>query len=222
MCGIAGIIDNQRPVSEAQLNAMTTAIRHRGPDDEGIYINEKKSAGLGHRRLSFLDLSEKGRQPLSSADGSLWITYNGEIYNFRELKKELQQFGHVFHTNTDSEVLIYAYRQWKEKMLNRLIGMWAFAIWDEKEQTLFASRDRFGIKPFYYGEQNGRFVFASEIKAIAELKDYTRTLNVTAFADFFNYRFIPSPDTIWNEVSKLPPAHYLVWKGGKINIKRYW
>ncbi len=222
MCGIAGIIDFQHKVSEPSVRKMMDAIRHRGPDDEGVYLNESQTVGLGHRRLSFLDLSEKGRQPLSSDDGTLWLTYNGEIYNFREIKKVLQQLGHTFRTNTDSEVLIYAYRQWKEKMLDRLVGMWAFAIWDENEQTLFASRDRFGIKPFYYGEQNNRFVFASEIKAIAALSDYNRTLNHTAFADFFNYRYIPSPGTIWNEVKKLPPAHYLILKDGKTTVREYW
>lgn len=222
MCGIAGIIDFKKGVADYEIRNMTDAIRHRGPDDEGFYFNEEKNIGLGHRRLSFLDLSEKGRQPLSNEDGTLWITFNGEIYNFIELKKELQHLGHQFQSNTDSEVLIHAYEQWQESMLQKLAGMWAFAIWDEKNQTLFAARDRFGIKPFYYGEQNGRFVFASEIKAIASLKDYKRTLNKTAFADYFNYRYIPAPNTIWNEVQKLPAAHYLIWKNGCYRTSEYW
>ncbi len=222
MCGIAGIIDREKRVTESEIRSMTDAIKHRGPDDEGFYFNAEKTVGLGHRRLSFLDLSEKGRQPLSNEDGSVWISFNGEIYNYRELKSELQKAGHQFHTNTDTEVLIHAYEQWGEQMLDKLIGMWAFAIWDEKTQTLFAARDRFGIKPFYYGEQNGRFVFASEVKAIAALEDYKRTLNYTAFADYFNYRYVPAPNTIWNEVKKLPPAHFLVWKSGSISIREYW
>lgn len=222
MCGIAGIIDIKKAVAEQDILSMTDALQHRGPDDAGIYLNQTKSVGLGHRRLSFLDLSEKGRQPLSNEDGSLWISFNGEIYNFRDLKKELEQLGHHFKSNTDSEVLVHAYEQWREKMLDKLEGMWAFAIWDEKNQTLFAARDRFGIKPFYYGEQNGQFVFASEIKGIAALKDYKRTLNKSAFADYFNYRYIPSPHTIWNEVSKLPPANYLIWKDGYYSTHEYW
>jgi asparagine synthase (glutamine-hydrolysing) len=222
MCGIAGIIDFNEGVADAEIKSMTDAIKHRGPDDEGLYLNATKTIGLGHRRLSFLDLSEKGRQPLCNEDGTVWITFNGEIYNFRDVKKELQQHGHRFTSNTDSEVLVHAYEQWHEKMLDKLMGMWAFAIWDEKNQTLFASRDRFGIKPFYYGEQNGRFVFGSEIKVIAALKDFKRTLNKSAFADYFNYRYVPSPNTIWNEVKKLPAAHYLEWKNGEVAVKKYW
>lgn len=222
MCGIAGIVSINKSVTEAEIRSMTDAIKHRGPDDEGLYVNDKKTVALGHRRLSFLDLSEKGRQPLSNEDGTVWVTFNGEIYNFQDLKKELLQQGHTFRSNTDSEVLIHGYEQWGEKLLDKLIGMWAFAIWDERAQTLFAARDRFGIKPFYFGQDKERFVFASEIKAIAALKDYQRTLNYTAFADYFNYRYVPSPNTIWNEVQKLSPAHFLVWRNGKISIKRYW
>jgi len=222
MCGIAGVIDFRNGVTDAEIKSMTEAIRHRGPDNEGSYFNKEKTVGLGHRRLSFLDLSERGRQPLSNTEGTLWITFNGEVYNFLELKRELKQLGHQFHSNSDSEVLVHAYEQWREKMLDKLVGMWAFAIWDERNQTLFAARDRFGIKPFYFGEQNGRFVFASEIKAIAALGDYKRTLNKTAFADYFNYRYVPSPGTIWNEVQKLPAAHYLTWKNGRCTTQEYW
>jgi asparagine synthase (glutamine-hydrolysing) len=222
MCGIVGMVDSRRNVTQPELKLMTDAIKHRGPDDEGHFINDEAIVGLGHRRLSFLDLSEHGRQPLSNEDGTLWITFNGEIYNYRSLKQELIQHGHHFSSNTDSEVLVHAYEQWGYDMLSRLVGMWAFAIWDEKTKTLFASRDRFGIKPFYYGEQIGRFVFASEIKAIAALSDYKRTLNKSAFADYFNYRYVPAPNTIWNEVQKLSPAHYLVWKEDKVTTHEYW
>lgn len=222
MCGIVGIVDSRRNVTQPELKLMTDAIKHRGPDDEGHFINDEAIVGLGHRRLSFLDLSEHGRQPLSNEDGTLWITFNGEIYNYLPLKQELIQHGHHFSSNTDSEVLVHAYEQWGYDMLSRLVGMWAFAIWDEKTKTLFASRDRFGIKPFYYGEQNGRLVFASEIKAIAVLPDYKRTLNLSAFADYFNYRYVPAPNTIWNEVQKLPPAHYLVWNEDKVTTHEYW
>ncbi len=222
MCGIAGIIDFKNGVEANELQFMTTAIRHRGPDDEGFYINESKSVGFGHRRLSFLDLSEKGRQPLCNEKQNIWITFNGEIYNYQIIKNELQQKGHVFSSNTDSEVLIHAYEEWGVNMLDKLVGMWAFAIWEEKTQTLFAARDRFGIKPFYFGIQNERFVFASEIKAIAALKSFSLSLNYSAFANYFNYRYVPAPDTIWNEVKKLPAAHYLIWKNGKYSTHEYW
>jgi asparagine synthase (glutamine-hydrolysing) len=222
MCGIAGIIDNSHSVTLQELKAMTDAIRHRGPDDEGHYLNPAASVGLGHRRLSFLDLSAHGRQPLSNEDGTVWITFNGEIYNYAEIKQELVQLGHRFRSSTDSEVLVHAYEQWGVAMLSRLIGMWAFAIWDDNKKTLFAARDRFGIKPFYFGTQNGRFVFASEIKAIVALQGFKRTLNKTAFADYFNYRYVPAPNTIWNEVNKLPPAHYLMVKNGTYTTHEYW
>lgn len=222
MCGIAGIIDCNRLVSEMEIRKMTDALRHRGPDDEGCWLNRNKTAGLGHRRLSFLDLSEKGRQPIGNESGSIQLTFNGEIYNYAELKDELTRCGHSFRSNTDSEVLAHAYEQWGTALLNKLTGMWAFALWDESKQLLFAARDRFGIKPFYYGEHSGRFVFASEIKAIAALPDYPRTLNKTSFADYFNYRYVPPPNTIWNEVQKLPAAHYLIWQGGKISLHEYW
>lgn len=222
MCGIAGIIDFKNGVEAGSLQAMTDAIRHRGPDDEGFYLNEKKTVALGHRRLSFLDLSEKGRQPICNETGEIWLTFNGEIYNYQNIKNELQQKGHTFKSDTDSEVIIHAYEEWGANMLQKLVGMWAFALWDEKNQTLFATRDRFGIKPFYFGTKDNQFVFASEIKAISALKTFPLSLNYTSFADYFNYRYVPAPHTIWNEVKKLPPAHYLIWKNENYSIHEYW
>lgn len=222
MCGIVGIIDLKQPVRESDLTSMADSLKHRGPDDHGFYISPNQQAGLAHRRLSFLDLSEKGRQPLCNEDKSVWISFNGEIYNFRELKIELQNQGHKFASDSDTEVLVHAYEEWGENMLNKLVGMWAFAIWDEKKQRLFAARDRFGIKPLYYGFKDGFFVFASEIKAIASLKKFPLTLNKSAIADYLNYRFVPSPKSIWNEVSKLPPAYFLIWENDKIITTNYW
>jgi asparagine synthase (glutamine-hydrolysing) len=222
MCGIVGIIDLNGEVKEADLVVMGNAIQHRGPDDQGLYINENRTLGFAHRRLAFLDLSENGRQPLCNEDRSVWITFNGEIYNFRELKEELQGKGHHFCSDTDSEVLVHAYEEWKEGMLSRLIGMWAFAIWDEKCKKLFAARDRFGIKPFYYGFQKGRLVIASEIKAIVALEGFQVSLNKSAISDYLNYRFVPSPKSIWNEINKLPPACYLVFEHGRISTTKYW
>lgn len=222
MCGIVGVLDGNGAIEEKQLRAMADAIGHRGPDDEGYYLNKDNTVGLGHRRLSFLDLTAQGRQPLCNNLGTVWITFNGEIYNHLSLKAELIQMGYCFKTTTDTEVLLYAYEQWGVDMLQRLQGMWAFAIWDEDKQTLFAARDRFGIKPFYYGEQKGLFVFASELKAIVALNNYPLSLNISAFADYFNYRYVPPPNTIWNEVKKLPAAHYLLKHADTVTVHEYW
>ena len=161
MCGIAGQVKYNGKIDSANIDAMSDAIQHRGPDGHGIYLNADASVGLGHRRLSFLDLSEAGKQPMTNEDGTLWVTYNGEVYNYIELRVELEGHGHVFHSHTDTEVLLHGYEQWGAGMLNRLKGMFAFAIWDEKKKELFAARDRFGIKPLYYYYEGGSFVFGS-------------------------------------------------------------
>lgn len=223
MCGIAGQINFLAPVSESNILAMNEAIRHRGPDGEGIYLNESKKTGLGHRRLSFLDLSMAGKQPMTNENSTLWITYNGEVYNYLELRQELEKYGHQFHSHTDTEVILHGYEQWGEGLLQKLKGMFAFGIWDEKNKELFLARDRFGIKPLYYYYENQNFVFASEIKGIKANRDVTTTLDYTSFADYFVYRYVPSPKTIWKEVKKLPPAHFLRLNAdGQIQVQKYW
>jgi len=223
MCGIAGQINFNKPVDEENIVAMTEAIRHRGPDGDGVYLNQEKTAGLGHRRLSFLDLSEAGKQPMTNEDGSLWITYNGEIYNYIELRAILEGCGHQFHSHTDTEVILHGYEEWGAEVLQKLKGMFAFGIWDDKKQELFLARDRFGIKPLYYYQQHGNFVFASEIKAIKANSQVNTTLDFSSFNDYFVYRYVPSPKTIWSEVKKLPPAHYLLLKAdGFAQINKYW
>ena len=223
MCGIAGQINFTKPVDEKNILAMTQAIKHRGPDGDGVYFNTSKTVGLGHRRLSFLDLGEHGKQPMTNKDGTVWITYNGEIYNYIELRQQLEQYGHQFHSQSDTEVIIHGYEQWGTGVLQKLKGMFAFGIWDEKKQELFLARDRFGIKPLYYYHQNGNFVFGSEIKAIKANTDVTTTLDYTAFADYFVYRYVPSPKSIWSEIKKLPPAHFLILKqNGAAQIQKYW
>lgn len=224
MCGIAGYINTKGTVTEAKVVAMTDALRHRGPDGEGVYINESHTCGLGHRRLSFLDLSEAGKQPMTNEDGSLWITYNGEVYNYVELRAELEKRGHVFSSHTDTEVLLHGYEEWGEGLLQRLKGMFAFGIWNEKTRELFLARDRFGIKPLYYSNYvKGSFVFASEIKGIKANPDVSTSLDYSSFADFFVYRYVPSPRSIWKEVKKLPPAHYLkVRATGEVELTEYW
>jgi asparagine synthase (glutamine-hydrolysing) len=223
MCGIAGHINFTGGVTNAQITDMSDAIRHRGPDGEGYYLNTSATAGLGHRRLSFLDLSEAGKQPMTNEDGTLWITYNGEVYNYIELREELQKLGHRFHSHSDTEVILHGYEQWGAGVLSKLKGMFAFGIWNEQKRELFLARDRFGIKPLYYYNQNNNFVFASEIKAIKANTSVNTTLDMTSFSDFFVYRYIPGTKSIWNEIKKLPPAHYLVLKAnGSVETTRYW
>lgn len=223
MCGIAGQVKFNGQVSEHAIDAMNTAIKHRGPDGEGVYVNAAQNIGLGHRRLSFLDLGEAGKQPMTNEDGSIWITYNGEVYNYIELRAELEKYGHQFHSHTDTEVVVHGYEQWGYGVVNRLKGMFAFGIWDEKKQELFLARDRFGIKPLYYYYQNGNFVFGSEIKAIKANVEVSTTLDYSSLVDFFVYRYVPSPKSIWKEVNKLPIASYLVLKSdGSVSVKKYW
>ena len=223
MCGIAGQINFKKQVAESDLVAMNDAQQHRGPDGFGVYINQSKTAALAHRRLSFLDLSEAGKQPMSAADGKIWITYNGEIYNYLELRSELEGMGYQFRSHTDTEVILHGYMAWGYEVLNRLKGMFAFGLWDEHKKELFLARDRFGIKPLYYYHQNGNFVFASEIKGIKANTTANTTLDLTSFADYFVYRYVPSPKSIWKEVKKLPVASYLVLKAnGDVEVKKYW
>jgi asparagine synthase (glutamine-hydrolysing) len=223
MCGIAGQLKFNGRVEETNIISMTNAIKHRGPDGDGVYVNAYATLALGHRRLSFLDLSTAGKQPMTNEDGTLWVTYNGEIYNYVELKAELVKLGHVFHSHTDTEVIIHGYEQWGRDVLHRLKGMFAFAIWDETKRELFLARDRFGIKPLYYYYEDGNFVFASEIKGIKANSDVKTTLDYTSFADYFVYRYVPSPKSIWKEIKKLPPAHSLVIKSdGSITTNEYW
>ncbi len=225
MCGIAGQISFNKKVNQNHVQHMIDALRHRGPDGEGIYINESNSAALAHRRLSFLDLSESGKQPMTNEDGNVWITYNGEIYNYVELRSELEKLGHSFRSHTDTEVIIHGYEEWGCGVLNKLKGMFAFAIWNEKTTELFMARDRFGIKPLYYYNDvpAKNFVFASELKGIKANPTVSTTLSPQAMSSFFTYRYVPSPQTIWKEVNKLPPAHYLLMNAnGQITIKEYW
>jgi len=176
MCGIAGILNfNQQAVSYSHIKAMTDILHHRGPDGEGQYV--EGMIGLGHRRLAIIDLSVAGHQPMQTKDGRYTITYNGEVYNFKELRIQLEALGYQFHSNTDSEVVLYAYTQWGVKCVDKFNGMFAFAVWDKKEQRLFLARDRYGIKPLYYYKNVDHFVFGSEVKAIKDSTFYKPTLD---------------------------------------------
>ncbi len=198
---------------------MSQAISHRGPDDEGLYI--KDNIGLGHRRLSVIDLAG-GRQPICNEDGTVWIVYNGEIYNYKQLRHELEHKGHFFRSKTDTEVIIHLYEELGERCVERLDGMFAFAIWDEREQKLFLARDRIGQKPLFYTQQDENFLFASEMKAILAVDGQKRQMDYSSLHHYLSLRFIPPPQTMLRHIKKLPPAHVLTYQGGRVKISRYW
>jgi len=219
MCGITGLITKNQ-VDQNVLTKMREKLSHRGPDDAGIFINDVKNVGLAHRRLSILDLSEAGHQPMSSADKSIWITFNGEIYNYQEIKKELAELGYTFKSNTDTEMIIYAYQEFGTQCLEKFNGMFSFAIYDSNKNQIFCARDRFGIKPFHYGFlTNGDFVFASEIKALLEHPAFKKEIDFGALGDYFKYRYIPSPRTIWKNIKKLSPGHFGLLDLSNFNLK---
>jgi asparagine synthase (glutamine-hydrolysing) len=220
MCGICGNINfDNKPVDQDILVRMMDSMHHRGPDEEGLYLDG--FIGLGHRRLSIIDL-RGGRQPIANEDGSVIIVYNGEIYNFQELREGLIAKGHVFKTNTDTEVIVHLYEEKGVECLEEIRGMFAFAIWDKKKQILFLARDRLGIKPFYYYENKNSFLFASEIKALFECQNVIPELNEKALVRYLRYRFVYGSETLFKGVYELPPGQYMV-VGKNLKIKRtYW
>ena len=222
MCGITGYINLKDSIDSEIIRQMTDSLLHRGPDGGSIYISENQHVSIGHRRLSFLDLSEQGKQPMKDNSGKVMITFNGEIYNFQELKKELSDYE--FQTTTDTEVILAGYKKWGIDVINKLKGMFAFALLDESKQKLYLARDRFGIKPLYYTIQEKKLLFASELKAIHVSRQVKMEVDFSSFADYFVYRYIPSPKTIWKNVKKLPPAHYAEIDLTSLDIKltEYW
>ncbi|HLF83566.1 MAG TPA: asparagine synthase (glutamine-hydrolyzing) [Blastocatellia bacterium] len=222
MCGICGIVGE---ADEQLIKNMLARIAHRGPDDEGVYVAETSTGeriGLGHRRLSIIDLSAAGHEPMSDAGGRIWLTFNGEIYNFKELRRELETRGHRFKSNTDAEVIIYAYLEWGRDCLTRFNGMFAFAIWDSQNESLFLARDRLGIKPLYYADTPAGFAFASEVKALLAIPDTERAVDLAALDQFMTFLWTPGSRTAFRGVCKLPPAHYLVYRSGRAEISEYW
>jgi asparagine synthase (glutamine-hydrolysing) len=216
MCGIAGIFDTrgQKPVDRDLLMRMTDALHHRGPDDAGYHT--APGVGLGHRRLSIIDLSPLGHQPLFNEDGTVCVTFNGEIYNFLELFEQLRALGHTFRSRCDTEVIVHAWEEWKEDCVKHFQGMYAFAVWDAPNETLFLARDRFGEKPLYYATlDDGQFIFGSELKALLLHPGLRRDLDPQAVADYFSYGYVPDPRTIYRGVAKLPSAHSLTLRRGK-------
>jgi asparagine synthase (glutamine-hydrolysing) len=221
MCGIAGIfLQNNSHVSSEDLEDMCDVIRHRGPDDKGQYIDG--SVGLGHRRLKIIDLSLKAHQPMSNEDRTVWIVFNGEIYNFLELSQKLRAKGHRFISQSDTEVAVHAYEEYGEDCINHFNGMFAFAVWDKKNRKLFLARDRLGIKPLYYTCQGGKFLFASEIKSILQDKTVKRNLNFEAIDNYLTFRYVPGEETFFSEIKKLPPAHCLVIRERGFIKRSYW
>ncbi len=224
MCGIVGIFDrtDKRPIDRDLLHRMNESQHHRGPDEGGLHC--EPGLGFGHRRLSIIDLSS-GQQPMHSADGNVVLTYNGEIYNFLDLRQELEALGFVFKTHCDTEVIVYAWQAWGEDCVQRLRGMFAFAIWDRERETLFLARDRLGIKPLFYADlPNGQFIFSSELKALQQHPQLPKTLNPQAIEDYFGFGYIPDPKTIYKDVYKLEPGYVLTLKRGQKNIqpRQYW
>jgi asparagine synthase (glutamine-hydrolysing) len=220
MCGICGIYDRSgNPVDRVLLDRMTGALRHRGPDGEGRHVDGE--AGLGHRRLSIIDV-EGGAQPIGSEDGTLQVVFNGEIYNFIELRGELEGFGHVFRTRSDTEVIVHAYEQWGKDCVRRFNGMFAFALWDSIRRELFLARDHLGIKPLYYAVLGSRILFASEIKSLLRDPELPRDIDVDALAELFTFRYVPSPKTLFKGILKLPQGHRATLSPRGVEVERFW
>jgi len=223
MCGIAGFVlssgESLPPAAPEWLAAMTGRMAHRGPDGEGLLIDGP--VALGHRRLSIIDLSTGG-QPMEHHCGRCVVTFNGEIYNFQEIKAQLEARGHSFRTHSDTEVILAGWLEWGPKCLDYFEGMFAFALWDRPSRTLFCGRDRFGKKPFFYTLQNGMFAFASELSALATLPNLSLSIDPHTLARFLAYEYVPTPDSIYRQVHKLPPAHSLLLHDGQITLSSYW
>lgn len=224
MCGICGIIDYRgNQVSRGVLERMCSQMKHRGPDDEGVAIfNGEPSVGLGHRRLSIIDLSSSGHQPIANEDKSVWVLCNGEIYNYHELRQELEVKGHIFSSQTDIEVIAHLYEEYEEEYIGRLRGMFAIAIWDNNKKRLLLARDRVGKKPLLYYYNNGKFCFASEFSALLSCGYIPKRINYAALENYLTCGYIPAPLTIYEDVFKLEPANFLELKNDKIAINNYW
>jgi asparagine synthase (glutamine-hydrolysing) len=221
MCGICGIINyrNEMPVDRSLLERMTHSMQHRGPDASGLYLNGH--VGFGHRRLSIIDI-ETGGQPMANEDKTIWIVFNGEIYNSPQLRTQMQQAGHKFSTASDTEVIIHAYEHFGQRCVDFLNGMFAFAIWDIKQKMLFVARDRVGIKPLFYAEINGAFLFGSELKTILANPNVPRRLDAVSLNQYLSFEYVPSPRSIIEGVRKLPPGYTLTLEKGSIRLQQYW
>jgi asparagine synthase (glutamine-hydrolysing) len=226
MCGIAGFVESSAvaapfsiETSRALVHSMCDVIRHRGPDDEGVWVDP--GVALGMRRLSIIDLST-GHQPIHNEDRTVWIVFNGEIYNYKELRRDLEASGHRFYTSTDTEVIVHAYEHWAAAAIARLRGMFGLAIWDTRSRTLLVARDRIGIKPMHYAVVNGRFYFGSELKSLLQAPDLPRDLDMDAVDHYLSFLYTPRDGSIFKSVRKLPPGHLLTWKQGRTTVEPFW
>lgn len=226
MCGILGIFNysgHEGAISPEILNRMTSVIQHRGPDDEGIHISPDHRIGMGFRRLSIIDLSSAGHQPMSNPEKTIWITFNGEIYNHQELRCELQAKGYQYRSRTDTETIIYAYQEYGLEFITKLYGMFGIAIWDARSEQLILIRDRLGVKPVYYTQQNGSFFYASEIKALLEHPDIPRRINPQGLYDYLSFYITPPDESLFAGIRKLEAGHYLIVnKDGTVRREQYW
>ncbi|MFH2098978.1 MAG: asparagine synthase (glutamine-hydrolyzing), partial [Pseudomonadota bacterium] len=223
MCGIVGFVDraNFRALAKTLAGAVGS-LAHRGPDDSGTHFFPESGVGLGHSRLSILDLSAAGHQPMVSVDGRVAVVYNGEIYNFQALRKELAVRGHAFSTRTDTEVVLAAWREWGEGCLSCFVGMFALAVWDQEQGVLFLARDRLGIKPLYYARMEGGFFFASELKALMAFPSFARQVDPASLGLFLHYQYVPGPGTIFKDCFKLSPGHLAVISHSGFSVRPWW
>lgn len=221
MCGIAGIWGE---ANEELIGRMTNVIAHRGPDDSGIKVfsNRGHPVSLGHRRLSIIDLSAAGHQPMPNEDETIWVIFNGEIYNFPALREELVAAGHQFRSRSDTEVLAHGYEQWGMRFVERLNGIFAFALWDSKREMLHLVRDRYGVKPLYYANHGGRILFGSEVKSILCDRGVPRRIDPQALLSYVKFRYCPEPLTLFEKIEKVPPGHYLTFTADKMSVKRFY
>jgi asparagine synthase (glutamine-hydrolysing) len=221
MCGICGQFNlGGQPVERAVIERMTASIRHRGPDSNGVFVSGP--IGLGHQRLSIIDLSEAGNQPMRSPGGSAWIVFNGEVYNYAALKLAMERQGETFVSSSDTEVLLRLYERFGSGCLEKVNGMFAFAVWDAAAETLFLARDRIGIKPLYYYLDARVLVFASEIKALLQCPLVPREVNPEGFVTYFTFGHSFAPNTIYRGIKKLLPGHFLVCSSAGVRITKYW
>ncbi len=222
MCGISGKIyfDHRRSVTEDELLEMSSTLIHRGPDGEGVWV--RGNVGLAHRRLAIIDLREDANQPMSNEDGSVWVTFNGEIYNYQDLRASLESLGHIFRTNSDTETIVHAYEEYGRNCVDKLHGMFAFAIWDSRKKKLFLARDRVGKKPLFYCLLSDRFLFGSEIKALLVDECVPRQPDFYALDHFLALQYVPGPMTAFQHIQKLPAAHWMEVINGRVKIERYW
>ncbi|MFM8568536.1 MAG: asparagine synthase (glutamine-hydrolyzing), partial [Candidatus Kapaibacterium sp.] len=225
MCGIVGVVDKRRQssVEASILGAMTEVIEHRGPDDAGVWISDSRECGLGFRRLSIIDLSPAGRQPMRTTDGRYTIVFNGEVYNHAELRTDLEAKGHEYSSRTDTESILYGFRQYGPEFLHRMIGMWGIAIWDEQRRELFCARDRIGVKPLYYYHRDGLFIIASEIKSILKHPDVQARMNIDELPVYLALSATSDAETLFEGIHKVPAGHRLTLSAeGQVTLQRYW